>query len=1002
MTDKQWVAAPKSRSAIRRAVHDWLLAEDDRVSPVLVVLSRRPEDRADLFDQAVEIWRERVAAPDGTGTPGRPSPCVRWSLDGTETGPEGMPGAKPGDRAGSAAAQDLLTRSRTGEAPADAAAPRRGLLVVDDLDELRYQVARSVEEASRPRSGPQVSGVRLLIGAAPDSEVLPTAFDPRTQVLVPAHIHPRTAAHDRITDWARDPGAPEAMLVTGPSGAGKTVLLRHVLDTLGADRRVDVAFALLRDGESDLRPLTDKALASGLTETLRREGLAVRPSITFTDSPITVTAENTEGQVTGLRMTFLTSGLAVGVDEVLLLLGERPGPPTERRQLLVVVDALNEVSEDRRAELEGLKTLIGSVERGGGPDPAGPGSGVKVLLSSTEVPDWLPGHRHVELTGPEVDEEIRAYAMGRLEDAEMSPAARWELADVVVRDAAGLFIVAAGDLDLWEETGARPDASGGSAPSALHHFQDRFDRLRKTVDESRDELRRREWEETARFLTIAALFPQGLTEREFRSVWTASTGAPEMSDAAGTSGGSGAPTAPAGPARRADWPADLLERIASGPARTFLVLPSQGRPQARIRLRHASLRDAVLAGAKPRWNPDGTRFVDPAWLVPRPGAGMTAELERFVVALTPLQGGPRWDRARGALPLAFAPEVLTRLLRLVLVDQEERPAQEGPAGQEEQRERDQQWGRITGWLRALLEDWTWWDAFVGAGADTELPLGLPWLVRRLGELVEVPGFDARSLLLWPEGLPPAEAEAEARPGPRPGPKPPKAPKPRPKQTHYASVANPSVQAVVEGMLLYATRDQAAGHLNAITATFTQCAKLQALEEDPDVRTFWITGFALTPEDEERGALGNYARVSIEALDTGWTLRAERIETDIGPAVQPRPRYDPKAPRTSPDWRHPVLRRVRRNDRTPPGDPYPSWGAAQRDLDLLRSDYPTVAIPVRGRLFIKIWEKWRRERGESPTVKYVLTTEASGGGYVITAKYNERNAREPSPADGGPA
>ncbi|MEU2390426.1 hypothetical protein [Streptomyces sp. NPDC007369] len=1008
MMNRRWVAAPKSRGAILRAVHDWLLAEaeDDRVSPVLVVLTRRPEDRAALFDQAVRLWRERVSEPDDAAAQGappgvahpsarRPPPCIRWTADGKEVVPgagqgtvpgDGQGAAVPGDRPGAATAQDLLTLARTGEAPAGAAAPRRGLLVVDDLDQLRYQVARSVEEATRPRSAPGAAGVRLLIGAAPDSEVLPEAFDPRTQVLTPAHIHPRTAAHDRIVAWAHDPGAPEVMLVTGPSGAGKTVLLRHVLDTLEIDGRVDVAFALLRDGESDLRPLTTPALAAGVTEALGRAGVAVRPGITLEGSPITTTATDVHGTVTGAHLTFVSRGGVPDLEDVLSLLRNRPGPPAEQRQLLVVVDALNEVSQDRRAEIGGLQTLIGAVERGGRPDPAEPGAGLKVLLSSTDTPTWLRGHRHVELSGPEVNEEIRTYALGRLEDAGQSPAARRELADRVVRDAAGLFLVAAGDLDVWEETGVLPDASGSSAPSALHHFQDRFDRLRKAVDESRDEQRRREWEAIARFLTIAALFPQGLTKQEFRAVWTAGTG-----ETAGTAdtGDTGDPGAPG---ETAAWPRDLLETVASGPARHFLVLPSQGRPGARIRLRHASLRDAVLAGAEQRWNADGSPYADVARLVPRPGVGMTDELERFIVALTPLQGGPGWDRERRPLPLAFALDVLTRLLRFTLLDQQEQ-------------EQNRQWDKVTGWLRALLEDWSWWDAFVGAQADAELPLGLPWLVHRLGELVELPGFDPHAMVLWPEGLPPVEAlevpEAAARPGPRPGPKAAAA-KSRPVRPHYATVDNPSIQAIVQGTYLYSTRTQAADHLRAITTTFTQCTKLQALEEDPDVRTFWITGFALTPEDEARGARGNYARVWTERLDTGWTLRAERIVTDIGPAVPPRPPHDPKAPRYAPDWGHPVLRRVRRNDHTPPRQPYPSWGAAQRDLDILRSEFPTVAIPIRGRLFIMIWEKWRRAQGRSPVVKHVLTIEACEGGYVISTRDKEPTAAASSPADGGPA
>ncbi|MFG2311383.1 AAA family ATPase [Streptomyces sp. NPDC048566] len=955
MTARETPAQPLSPTAVRRAVRDWLLAEDDQVSPVLIVTASQPGALAAAFDEALGIWRARVRGGDGGPDADGPG-WARWNADGVLTA----------DGADEAGAGRLLDLAASGAVPADGRRPGPGLLVVDDLDELRARVARAVDRAARPRSDPRTAGVRVLLGAAPGSEALPEELDPRTRILTRAHIHPRTAAHDRIVGWARDPGAPEILLVKGPSGAGKTVLLRQVLDTLAEDDRTGVVFELLRDSESDLRPLTTSALVAALRGALEGEGAVVGLSDLF-KGPVTsnVTAQNVTSSVYGISV-MVGSG-DPSLDQVLSWFDRRPGEPAGRRQLVVVVDALNELDDDPRADLEGLRTLIGAIVQRGRTDPAEPGWGVKVLLSSTESPAWLAPSRTVDLTGPEVDEEIRAYALDRLGSGSVPAPAEGEIAQQVVRGSGGLFIVASGSLDVWEDEGRLPEPAEDAVPSAVRHFQDRFDRLRTAVDGSGDERRVRDWADIARVLTIAALFPQGVTERELAAIWTARTGDPAAAEQA------------------AVWPEGLPARLASGPARQFLLFPGPRHPEARIRVRHASMRDAVLAGAEPREAPDGSPAVDPARLVPRPGVGTTAELERFVVALTPLQGGPGWDAVGRRLAVALVPDVLTRLL-----------ARLPGAGAGAPGARD----RVTGWLRSLLEDWSWWESFAGAAEDAELPLGLPRLERQLTALVAAPGFDAAALVLWPDGLPPARPE-DGQAGRRLPALPAGGPRPAPRRTHYASVRNPSVRAVVEGQYRYPTRDQALAQLRVITTTFTRSRQLSDAEDDPDASVLWITGYALTPEETQRGVRGHYARVRVAPRDDGWTLLAEPVETAIRPPVQPRPPANPRAPRDAPNWGHPVLRRVRRNGRSPAAAPYPTWAAAQRDLDVLRDEFPKVAIPTLGRLYTLVWEGGRRERGLVPTVRYVMSIEECDGGYLIRAQLNEqRGDGDRPPVEGG--
>ncbi|MBW1596189.1 AAA family ATPase [Streptomyces sp. JJ38] len=947
-----------SRSAVLHRLREWLRAGDTEVAPVMVITSVRPEDRAPSLEAATRIWRQ---VHSSAGRAPRETPWAR--LAGGRASADTAAGDE--DEA-EATVSGLLKAALDGSEEDADGVLRHGLLVVDDLDELPVRLARRVERAARNADRLAAAGIRLLIGAAPDPDGLPETDDPRTAVLLHRHVHPRQARLERIVRWASDPQTDEVLLVTGPPGSGKTLLLQQAVDVLESGSAADVAFALLRDpGEPNLATLTTHRLVQEVAQALDRRGItAAGPGAPAVD--IRQEVQDAQGPVVGLyAQNLVLQGTAPTVDLLVAALRQQAGQPGgPGAPLVIVVDALNELSEEPQAELGGLRLLLAELEQRFQRDPGAPRLGVKVLLSSHDRPDWLRRASLLDLQGADTDLEIRDYAVARLAGGDGGRQHAEELAGQIVRLSGGLFIVASGLLDEWEETGRLPEpGSDTAAGNAASYFADRLERMRETALSSGDERRVRAWEDTERFLTLAGLVPQGLTADEFATLW-----------AAPTSNGVDAPV-------YRGWKNGLPKEIAKGPARRFLLFPRDNDRRGRFRVLHPSIREAVLA-ERPR----------------TPGATLADELDRFLSALTPLDGtGPQWDPRDGRLALACTAGVLTRLLDAAL-----RPSPE-PA----------EVARAERRIRRLLEDWRWLETCLGHADDTELPLGLGLVDRQLGEILALESFDAAALELWPDGPPelsgppPAATTRPAAGGTTAGPAPP-LPAPTPttpgndrggNQQHrkparkgtsraYASIGHPTIKAVVTGSYRFPTREEAVEMLGTIKEYFVLSRKLNEQGTDPGRPALWITGFAVSPQEKRQGVRGHYARLGVDHIGGRWTLTATPVDTDLPPPVQPVPRRKPPHP----NWGHPILRRVRRNQRETPPSPYATQAHAQRELDLLHEEYPAKSIPNPGLLYIMVYDGGRLAAGKVPVVKQILSIERCPGGFVIRAREN-RGPRE---------
>lgn len=213
-----------------------------------------------------------------------------------------------------------------------------------------------------------------------------------------------------------------------------------------------------------------------------------------------------------------------------------------------------------------------------------------------------------------------------------------------------------------------------------------------------------------------------------------------------------------------------------------------------------------------------------------------------------------------------------------------------------------------------------------------------------------------------------------------------------KQRKYATVKHPTIEALVHGLYRYTDRAQAIARFKNIAGNFVLTKdQPTSTVEDPALH-FWIKGYAVTAEEETAGFTGHYCEMRVGMTDKGlYTLTATKLERPITSHPQKK-RLQSKHP----NWGHPVMRAVKK------AKLYPTLEEATAELELLHTEFPEVSIPGINKLYIIVYEK--REGVKHPTHKIALELVAKEGGFIITAKDNEkpatpRSKQAPSVADG---
>jgi len=204
-----------------------------------------------------------------------------------------------------------------------------------------------------------------------------------------------------------------------------------------------------------------------------------------------------------------------------------------------------------------------------------------------------------------------------------------------------------------------------------------------------------------------------------------------------------------------------------------------------------------------------------------------------------------------------------------------------------------------------------------------------------------------------------------------------------KKMRYATIDNPTIQAVVHALYRFESRAEALAQLEALERHFIVSRK-QLAGGQPSLH-LWIKGYGLAEGDGARGVIGHFAVIGCKQQEGRWTLYATKLET---PAETHPQRAQVK--RDNPNWGHPVLRAVRKNKA------YPSPEAAQSELDVLHRAFPRVSIPNPGKLYIMIYCASRPAKQRM--VKHVLEIKAlPDGGYTIDCKENTHRPALPKPS-----
>ena len=201
------------------------------------------------------------------------------------------------------------------------------------------------------------------------------------------------------------------------------------------------------------------------------------------------------------------------------------------------------------------------------------------------------------------------------------------------------------------------------------------------------------------------------------------------------------------------------------------------------------------------------------------------------------------------------------------------------------------------------------------------------------------------------------------------------------QKKYATISNPSINAVLKSLFRFASEAQALDRIQQLKDHFVTSKQ----SESPKTAIIWVRGYALTEDEIGQVFTGNFAAISIKKTAEKFTLNA----TKIPPELRLHPQR--KRPQKShPDWGHPILRQVKKKRI------FNTIEEASNELNRLHAEFPEISIPDETRLLIIIYEKL--EGIKSPVQKYKFEIKPlSEGGFFIDYKRNSPAVKLP-PSD----
>ncbi len=199
----------------------------------------------------------------------------------------------------------------------------------------------------------------------------------------------------------------------------------------------------------------------------------------------------------------------------------------------------------------------------------------------------------------------------------------------------------------------------------------------------------------------------------------------------------------------------------------------------------------------------------------------------------------------------------------------------------------------------------------------------------------------------------------------------------------ATVNNPTIEAIVNEFFRLASKEQAIERLETIKEYFIVSKDQEEDQSDPSVR-LWIKGYAVTPGQEEKGGLGNFALVKCRQTPRGkWMLYAIREEVEVNKHPQKR-----RPKQRHPNFGHPLLRMVKKKT------VFASVEEARALFQRLHEEFPAISIPCTNKMYIMVYS---RQHEGNPVQKYVLHIKvADKGGFIIEVEENTYDGAKKKP------
>lgn len=190
---------------------------------------------------------------------------------------------------------------------------------------------------------------------------------------------------------------------------------------------------------------------------------------------------------------------------------------------------------------------------------------------------------------------------------------------------------------------------------------------------------------------------------------------------------------------------------------------------------------------------------------------------------------------------------------------------------------------------------------------------------------------------------------------------------------YASIKNPTIEAILSGNFVFATPEQAQKRLDALRETFIISRLPEDIDPDPLQLKLWIRGYGLSGEMREKGYIGNYARFEVARAQQKGKYTIKAVALSIDKKYHPQRR---QPPRRHPNWGHPIMRDIQKKRI------HKKVETAQNELRRLHEMFPEVSIPLTNKMYIMVYQK--TEDGTPPIKKWVLEIKATedGEGFFI--------------------